>query len=36
MKPFFLGLILGEAVIAGTWLVVDYFMGGTGHRITIM
>ena len=36
MKPLFLGLILGEAVVAGIWLVIDHFLGGTGHRITVM
>jgi len=25
LKPFFLGLILGEAVVAGFWVIVDYF-----------
>ena len=28
LRPFFLGLILGEIVAAGVWLVLDYF---TGH-----
>ena len=28
LRPFFLGLILGEIVAAGVWLVIDYF---TGH-----
>lgn len=27
LKPFFLGLILGEAVVGGVWVVIDYFMG---------
>ena len=27
LKPFFLGLILGEAVAAGFWVIVDYFAG---------
>jgi hypothetical protein len=27
LKPFFLGMILGEAVVAGTWVVIDYFTG---------
>ena len=27
LKPFFLGLILGEAVVGGLWVVIDYFMG---------
>jgi hypothetical protein len=29
--PFFLGLILGEIVTAGIWLVVDYFTGINGN-----
>ena len=33
MKPFFLGLILGEAVVAGTWVVIDYFTGMVGNVI---
>ena len=28
LAPIFLGLILGEIVAAGVWLVLDYF---TGH-----
>ena len=27
LKPFFLGLILGEAVVAGTWVIIDYITG---------
>ena len=27
LKPFFLGLILGEAMVGGTWVVIDYFTG---------
>ncbi|NKB71364.1 MAG: hypothetical protein GKR89_30180 [Candidatus Latescibacteria bacterium] len=27
LKPFFLGLILGEAVVAGTWVIIDYLAG---------
>lgn len=27
LKPFFLGLILGEAVVAGTWVLIDYLAG---------
>jgi cell division protein FtsX len=35
-KPFFLGLILGEACIAGFWLVVDWLAGESGNFITHM
>ena len=31
-RPFFLGLILGQFVIAGLWVVIDYFTGMTGNR----
>jgi len=27
LKPFFLGLILGEAVLAGFWVIIDYCTG---------
>ena len=27
LKPFFLGLVLGEAVVAGTWVLIDYITG---------
>jgi len=33
-RPFFLGLILGEIIGAGTWLVLDYFTGHTDNFIT--
>jgi len=29
LRPFFLGLILGEIVTAGTWLCIDYLTGHT-------
>ena len=35
-RPFFIGLILGEATAAGTWLVIDYLLGSTGNHITHM
>ena len=35
-KPFFLGLILGEAVVSGTWLLIDFLMGESGNHITGM
>ena len=34
LRPFFLGLILGEIVGAGCWLVVDYFTGHMGSFLT--
>ena len=36
MRPFFLGLILGEATSAGFWLCVDALTGATGNHITAM
>ena len=33
LKPMFLGLILGEAVVAGFWVVVDYYTGMQGGRL---
>ena len=35
-KPFFLGLILGEAIAAGLWLCVDGIMGETGNMLSYM
>ena len=34
MRPFFLGLILGEIVGAGIFLVIDYITGHTGSFLT--
>ena len=34
LRPFFLGLILGEIVAAGMWLVVDYITGHIGSFLT--
>jgi hypothetical protein len=33
MLPFFLGLILGEFVSAGLWVIIDGLTGITGHVI---
>ena len=33
-RPFFVGLILGEFVTAGIWIVIDYFAGMTGNYLT--
>ena len=32
-RPFFLGLILGQFVAAGMWLVIDYFTGTVGNIV---
>ena len=32
-RPFFLGLILGQVVVSGIWLVVDFFTGKTGNSL---
>ena len=32
-RPFFLGLIMGQFVIAGIWLMVDYFTGMTDNVV---
>ena len=32
-RPFFLGLILGQFVIAGVWLIIDYFTGMTDNVV---
>ena len=34
-KPFFVGLILGQLVIAGLWLIVDGFTGTVGNVIPV-
>ncbi len=31
-RPFFLGLLIGEYLAAGIWLVIDYSCGKIGHR----
>ena len=35
-RPFFIGLILGEATAAGVWLIIDGLAGGVGNRLTMM
>jgi len=32
-RPFFLGLIMGQFVIAGLWLTIDYFTGMTDNVV---
>lgn len=34
LRPFFLGLILGEIVAAGVWLLIDYITGHTDSFLT--
>ena len=34
-RPFFLGLILGQIVCAGVWLIIDLIAGGTGNRVAV-
>ncbi len=33
IRPFFLGMILGQFVIAGIWLIIDYFTGMTDNSV---
>jgi hypothetical protein len=32
-RPFFLGLVLGEFLIAALWLALDALLGITGHNV---
>ncbi|MBM3216795.1 hypothetical protein FJZ36_18020 [Candidatus Poribacteria bacterium] len=32
-RPFFLGMVLGEFLAGGFWVVVDFALGKQGHRI---
>ena len=36
LRPFFLGLIMGEATCAGFWLTIDSLTGATGNYLTFM
>ena len=36
VKPFFLGLIMGEATCSGVWLAIDYMTGTVGNRLGFM
>ena len=36
LRPFFLGMILGEATTGGVWLIIDAVTGTYGNRITAM
>jgi len=33
---FFIGLIMGEALCNGLWLVIDYFTGKVGNQVFIL
>jgi hypothetical protein len=35
-KPFFIGIIFGEALAAGFWLVVNLILAGTGHAYKVV
>lgn len=32
-RPLFLGLITGQFVVAGLWLIIDYFTGMVGNGL---
>ena len=32
-RPFFLGLIAGQFVVAGIWLIIDHFTGMVGNQL---
>ena len=34
-RPFFMGIILGEATGAGVWAIVDYFTGTIANRVFV-
>ena len=31
-RPFFLGLIMGQVIVSGLWLVIDHFTGMMGNQ----
>jgi hypothetical protein len=33
IRPFFLGLIAGQFVVAGIWLIIDHFTGMVGNQL---
>ena len=36
MRPFFLGMILGQFVSAGVWIVIDYFTGMQDNMVFVI
>ena len=32
-RPLFLGMVLGEFISGGVWLIIDFLAGKEGHRI---
>ena len=34
-KPFFLGLVMGQLVVGGVWLVIDSMTGTVGNVIPV-
>ena len=34
-RPFFLGIVLGQFVVGGLWLLIDGFTGMVGNRIPV-
>ena len=36
MRPFFLGMILGQFVSAGVWIVIDYFAGMQDNMVFVI
>ena len=35
LRPFFLGMILGQITCAGFWIVIDLLAGGSGNRVPV-
>jgi len=34
-RPFFIGVVLGQFVVGGTWLLIDAFTGMVGNGIPV-